>query len=140
MKFSVEHQKWSAAYIKRTKTKSFIHRYICRTIPCDTALISQSLSKSFTDTYACIFYRMVSVNIQIALTLYFQVDTAVYAESCEHMIKETDTRIYLDLSAAIKVNKYLDISFTGLSFYFCCSHVFTSFNIFYVYISWETDN
>jgi hypothetical protein len=79
--------------------------------------------KKLSEYYSNIFYRMVSVNVQVAL--HFKIDTkaTVYTEGIEHMIKKAYSTASRKRALRLAYRKrHFYLRFLSISFHFRLSH------------------
>lgn len=81
----------------------------------NAALVAQSLGKSLAEGNSDVFNRMVSVDVQVALTPDFQIEPAMFGKRREHMVKEADAAVQIGTALTIKMECNRDVGFAGLA-------------------------
>jgi hypothetical protein len=81
----------------------------------DAFFVSEGLKQTLAQAYCDVFGRMVRINIQIAFGFYDHVDFAVFAQVCEHVVQETDTRVDLEFADTIEIKLNGNVGFLCLS-------------------------
>ena len=93
---------WATGQINGTKTQRIIHGKHKGTISFDTNLVPYRFFDGLSQNNTGIFYRVVSIYLQISLHLAVQVKKTVFFKAFQHMIKETDPCLNSSLAGPIQ--------------------------------------
>ena len=109
------HKRHATTQIDRRCDQRLFHRQRHVTVASDPLLIAQRLIQAATEADSDIFDRVVMVNVQIANRFNLQIEESVPSKQGQHVIEETDARGDFILSAAIKIDGKLNLSFSGIA-------------------------
>src|SRR5690554_5125341 len=106
----------AAGEIQHGADLGLVHRYVGVTVTVDAALIANGFRQGFADHDPGIFHRVVLVDVQVAFAMNLEVKAAVHREGGQHVIKETNAGVYVDLTGSIEVQLDLDVGLFGFAF------------------------
>jgi hypothetical protein len=113
--FGIDDRDRAATEIDGRQSESFVHGHDKVTSTQNALAISQSTIENFTQRNANILDGVVLIHIQITHRRELQIESAVPREELQHVVKETNSRRNLILSAAFNRERNPNLGFRGLA-------------------------
>ena len=124
-KLGVAYAERSSAKVYGSLKETFVHRIDEASCAVDSGAVAKGLCKKLPQSNACIFDKVVLVNLKVALDFSVQVKHSVLAERVEHVVEEPYRVFYGAFSAAVKIQFEGNLSFLCVAFDFCnACHIF----------------
>ena len=115
MEGRAEHEERTTGDVECDARQCFIHRQKAIGIACDATQITQRLTDGLAQHNACVFHRVMLINMQIALGLNRNVDEAVTGDLVEHVVKKTNACGEVGFTRAVEVDLDGDLGFVGIA-------------------------
>lgn len=109
-----EHERHSSAQINGRCHQRLFHWQRNAAVANNPSLVTECFRQRFAETDARVFYRVVMIDVQIALRGHRQVDQRVLRQQREHVIEETNAGVDLRLAGAIEIEGQVDCRFGSL--------------------------
>lgn len=108
MELGIPNQPGAASEIEHHLTETVVHRQ-GEAVALNAALVTESLTQTFSQSQSGVFDGVVLVYLQIAAYLNIQIELSVAGYLLEHVIEETDAGINMATAMTVEIDAHPDI-------------------------------
>lgn len=120
-KWNLKFQIRASREIDHDSGQGFIKRNVSMAVTADTALVADGLCQSLSDGDTDILNRVMGVDLQIAISLDFEVDQTMSGDLVQHVIEKWDAGREFLPAGAVQIDNDPDFRFIRIPDDFCCS-------------------
>src|SRR5512135_1932659 len=121
-KLGIEHQSRTPGNVQHHARQCLIQRYISMAVTAQAFLVRDCLIERLPQRNTDVFNSVVSVDMQIALGVDVQINQAVARDLVQHVLKERQSGIQLDLAGTVEIQLNRNLGLKGIACNFCATH------------------